>query len=318
MLNKALNKELENGLPNPLYYLWGEESFFLEEALSRAVEIVIASFPKEFNYDLFYSSASPQEILDAALTLPFMAQRRLLVLKDFHQFPDAAIKSLLPYFREPSETTCMVILSQKTPKKVVSDVFKKTYSLSVKEKDVPVWLKQFSARKGIRITDDAIERLIEYVGFDIGLLVKEIEKLSYSSPKTINAGEVTSSICMAREYTTFNLVDALVAGQKAKAFRILKVIIAGKAMETAAVLGTLTWHYREFYNLYLSKGKKPQKMRITTYRTLVKHLPLFNEDDFQRIFQSLHEADLGIKTSGRPELALEILLIKLLQKGTEN
>ena len=82
----------------------------------------------------------------------------------------------------------------------------------------------------------------------------------------------------------------------------------------AAIIGTLNWHYKQFYALWVNKGKRPAKMRERTYRALVKYVPSFKEENFLRIFQSLHEADLGVKSSGRPELVLEALLFKLLQK----
>ncbi len=317
MLNKALNREFEKGLPGSLYYLWSEESFFLEEALSRTIEIVIASDQRDFNYDVFYPSAGPREILDAASTLPFMTQRRLIVLKDFHQFPNSTIKTLMPYLKKPHRSACMVIISQKIPKSKF-DVNWKVYSLNIKERDIPAWLKQTAIKKGIQMTDEAIDNLIEFVGYDIGLLVMEIEKLTLSGYKTISGKDIISLICMMRKYTSFDLTDALVAGQKTRAFRILTAILTGNIMDAPVILGTLNWHYRQFHALWQNKGKKPWKMREKTYRTLAKYLPSFNEGDFYHIFQSLHEADLGIKTSGRPELTLEVLLIKLLQKGTEN
>lgn len=315
MLNKALHKEFKDGMPNPLYYFWSEDAFFLEETLSKAVDAVIATNPIDFNYDLFYSSAASQEILDAASTLPFMAQRRLIVLKDFHLFPDSVIKELMPYFQKPQDTTCMIIFSQKAPKKTL-DVKWRLYDLNIKERDIPLWLKQWAVSKGVNMTDDAIDTLLEFMGYDIGLLVMEIDKLTHSGQKTITSKEVISSVTMMRRYTSFELIDAIVAGKKAKTFRILKSILTGSSADAATiVLGTLNWHYRQFYTLWLNKGKRPLKMKEVTYRTLMKYLPLYNENNFYHIFRSLHEADLRMKTSGRYELILEVLLINLLQKG---
>ncbi|HEW81177.1 MAG TPA: hypothetical protein ENH18_02285, partial [Nitrospirae bacterium] len=86
MQNKTLLKEFEKGLPGAIYYLWSEESMFLEESLSKFSGAVLDPDNMDFNYDRFDSSSEPQEILNAASTLPFMAQRRLVVVKDFHQF----------------------------------------------------------------------------------------------------------------------------------------------------------------------------------------------------------------------------------------
>lgn len=317
MLNERFHKELKKGLPNSLYFLWSKESFFLDEALIKTIEVVVTPHQKDFNYDIFYPPISPQKILDVASTLPFLAARRLVILKDFHRFSTPHIKALTPYFKKPSETTCMLILSQKEPK-LDFDVASYVYSLRIRESDIPTWLKQRVANKGIKMSESAVDYLIESVGPDIGLLAMEIEKLILSGLRTIESKDIVSSTGMMREYTPFNFVDALIAGQKTRAFRILKTLIEGKSSDVSVVLGALNWHYKQFYTLWENKGKRPLKMKDATYRTLLKYLPSFTQESFCSIFQSLHEADLGIKTSGRPKLALEILLIKLFQTGTKN
>jgi len=313
MLNKALEKELARGLPDPLYCFWSEESFFLEEALLKAVKTVIAGSPEEFNLDIFYPSSAPQEILDALTTLPLMAERRLVVIKDYHQLSKPAVNALTPYFAKPYKTACLLILSHKKPK--FSPDFKwKIYPLSIKENELPAWLKMVSKEKGVQITDDAIESLVEFAGHDMGSLLMEVGKLKAMGGK-IGSKEVASSISNMREYTAFHLTDAITAGQNTRAFRILKAIISGNASQPPLLLGALNWHYKQFYLLWRSKGKKPLKMREHTYTALRKLLPSFSEENFCYIFQCLHEADLGIKSSGRPEIAMEALLIKLLQQG---
>ena len=317
MLNKTLLIEIEKGLPGPVYYLWSEENVFLEDSLARCVEAAIDPDNVDFNYDVFYPSSEPQEILDAASTLPFMTQRRVVVIKDFHQFKAPAVKALTQYLDEPSESTCMIILSQKAPKKALK--FKwKIFSLNMREGEIPVWLKQVAARKKVKLTNDAVENLIEFVGYDAGLLMMEVEKLCLSGSGSITGKDVVSSTSMMRTFTPFDLLDSLISGQKTRSFRILKTMFSGSSMEAPVILGTLNWHYKQFYSLWLNKGKRPAKMREKTFRSLKSHLPSFRERHFLHIFQSLHEADLGIKTSGRPELEIEVLLIKLLQKGALN
>ncbi|RJQ51343.1 MAG: DNA polymerase III subunit delta [Nitrospiraceae bacterium] len=317
MLNKALLGEIKNGLPAPLYFLWSEEGCFLENALSKIIGTVIAGAPVEFNYDVFYPSATPQEIINAASTLPFMSSRRLVAVKDFHAFPAQAVKALLPYFKGPAETTCMVVLSQKAPASSMD--LRKVYSLNIRDSDIPAWLKQAAAGKGIRLTNDAVDSLIEYLGYEPGLLMMELEKLTSLGRGAVSGRDVVSSVSMMREFTTFELVDSLTAGKSSRAFRILKNLISNSgSYELPVILGTLNWHYKQFYSLWLNKGKRPAKMKESTFKALGKYLPSFKEEDFFRIFRNLHEADLGMKKSGRPELVLETLLIKLLQKKSWN
>ena len=317
MLNKTLLGEIEKGLPSPLYYVWSEESCFLEDALSRFVEVVISSHPADFNYDTFESSTPVQEIINAASTLPFMAPRRLVVIKDFQEFKTPAVKMLKKYLDSPSETTCMLILSRKAARATLK-VKWKSIGLNIKEWEIPAWLRQAAAARGLKLSNDAVDYLIEFVGYEIGMLLMELEKLALSGKKTITGEDIRATTGMMRKYTTFDLVDSIIAGQKARAFRILKAMFGGSSMEAPVILGTLNWHYKQFYTLWLNKGKRPARMREKTFRGLSKYLPSYTEDSFFNIFQSLHEADIGVKTSGRPELVIELLLIKLIQKRRLN
>ena len=317
MLNKTLLAEIEKGLPSPLYYVWSAESCFLEDALSRFVEVVIASHPADFNYDTFEPSTPVQEIINSASTLPFMAPRRLVVVKDFQEFKAPAVKALKKYLDSPSDTTCMLILSRKAARATLK-VKWKSIGLNIKEWEIPAWLRQAAAAKGLKLSNDAVEYLIEFVGFEIGMLLMELEKLALSGKKAITGEDIRATTGMMRKYTTFDLVDSIIAGQKSRAFRILKTMFGGSSMEAPVILGTLNWHYTQFYSLWLNKGKRPARMREKTFRGLSKYLPSYTEDSFFNIFQSLHEADIGVKTSGRPELVIELLLIKLIQKRRLN
>ncbi len=317
MLSKVLTKEIEKGMRSPLYFLWTEEKCFLDDALSKIKDAVLPAGAEDFNYDQFEPLSAPNTILDAVSTLPFMSPRRLVVLKDFHKFPAPAVKVLAAYFKAPSDTTCMVVLSAKAPKASIKAEWR-SFSLNIRQNDVPGWLKQTALKKGIKLTDDAVDSLIECVGYDIGMLLMEMEKLRLSGDGIISGRDVLSSVSMMRKYTPFDLIDSLIAGQKTRAFRILKTMFSGSTMEAPVIIGTLNWHYRQFYALWHNRGRRPVKMREKTYRILSKYCNSFKEQDFLYIFRSLHEADLDVKTSGRPELAVEVLLIKLLQKGPVN
>ncbi len=317
MLNKTLLGEIEKGLPASLYYIWSEESCFLEDVLSQFVKAVISSHPADFNYDTFDSSTSVHEIINSASTLPFMAPRRLVVIKDFQEFKAPAVKTLKKYLDSPSDTTCMLILSRKAARATIK-VKWKSIGLNIKEWEIPAWLRQAAAERGLKLSNEAIEYLIEFVGYEVGMLLMELEKLALSGKKTITGEDITASTGMMRKYTTFDLVDSIIAGQNARAFRILKTMFGGSSMEAPVILGTLNWHYKQFYSLWMNKGARPARMREKTFRGLSKYLPSYNEDSFFNIFKSLHEADVGVKSSGRPELVIELLLIKLLQKRRLN
>jgi DNA polymerase-3 subunit delta len=315
MLHKQFTREIEKGLPHSLYFLCSSETFFLEEALYSVVDTVVPVSQRDFNYDVFNSSSSAQQIIDTSYSFPFLAARRLVVIRDFHQFSAQNVKILVPYLKNPSETTCMTILSQKDPKKSISADWR-IFHLRLRESDIPAWIRQRASMKGMKISASAVDHLLESLGPDIGLLASEIEKLYVSGLKNIEDRDIISGTGMMKEYTPFNLIDAITAGKRTKAFKILRSLLAKKSSDATAVLGPLNWHYRLFYNLWENRGNRPLKMKSETYRTLMRHLPSMNAEHFGAIFQYLHEADIRVKSSGRPELALEILLIRLLQVGS--
>lgn len=314
---KALQQEMARGMPSPVYYIWSEDLLFLEEARLKVIDAVVGSHALDFNYDAFYPSDEPKNIRDAAYTLPFMAQRRLVVLKDFHQFPVSSVKALSSLYKEPSETTCLVILSRKSPGSVLNKTWK-VFSLAVSQKDLPVWLKRHAAGKGLQMTGRAVNALIELIGHDPGLLLMEVDKLLLVGHKKVDESDIVSAISTTREYTPFELIDAITAGQTSRAFRIMRSSLVGNALQAPVILGMLNWHYKQFYRLWRNKGKRPVKMREKTFRVLVKYIPFYSEESFCRIFKILHDTDVQIKTSGRPAVAMEILLIRLLQRGAGN
>ncbi|GAB4534748.1 MAG: DNA polymerase III subunit delta [Thermodesulfovibrionia bacterium] len=315
MADKTLEKDFQDGLKDALYYFWSDDPLLLEHALTRAIDTIISGAPVDFNYDTFHPSSNPEEIRDAISTVPFMAKRRLVVLRDFHQFPGEGIKAILPSLEDPPDTACIIILSQKAPKKDFN-IRCKVYNLNISDKDMASWVKEFALKKGVRLNDDAINLLLEFAGYDTGVLSMEIEKLSHLSGKVITDKDIMNSIVMMRQFTAFDLIDSLLEGKKAGVLRILKALFdEGKSTDTATLLlGALNWQYREFYNLWLQNGKRPARMSDKRYRLLMRLLPSYNEARFYNIFNALHKADVMIKTGGRAELVMEVLLINLFEK----
>lgn len=316
MLNSRLDRELEKGMPAPLYFFYGKENLLLEQVMADATARVIAAPQMDFNYDIFYPPGPSQEIMDTASTLPFMARRRIVIIRDFHQFLAADIDAMIPYFQNPNDATCMLIFSSEEPK--LKNINWHVFQIKIKENEIPLWLEQVAAKKGVNISENAIDYLIDTVGADLGLLNMEIEKLSLAGLKKIGIKEIIPYIGTTREYVPFNLIDALIAGRKTEVFKILRKITDRSSSDAPAVIGALNWYYKQFFDLWGNKGEKPPKMKEYTFRTFSRYVKNFSLGKFNLIFQYLHEADVEIKSLSRPELTLEVLLIRLLQAGAKN
>ncbi|MBC8412982.1 DNA polymerase III subunit delta, partial [bacterium] len=272
MLNKAFAKEVEKNLPGRIYFLWSNEGCFLDEALRMVSDTVLGAGPSDFNYDVFDSSSGPNEIIDAASTLPFMSTRRLVLVKDFHELTAAGIKQLQSYLTTPLQETCMVITSRKAPRATIKAAWK-VFSFVLKDWDIPGWLRHEASTKGLSLSSEAVEYMVDYIGYDVGMLMMELEKFRLSGKAAISGKDVMELTSMVRDFTPFDLINAVVSGQKARAFRILRKMLSGGSTESPQViLGTLNWHYKQFYALWSSGGVRPAKMQQKTYTALSKHL----------------------------------------------
>lgn len=309
---KALEQELKKGFPAPLYVIWGDSSEQVDEVLEKIQEVVLGNCPVDFNINVFHKFSPVSEILNQALTFPFLSPRRLIIIKDFHEFKAGQTKALLKYFDNPSDTTCMVLVSQKEPKAEIKKKAK-DFSLVLKEKDIPAWVKGRAQGLGFKLNDNAVDYLFELIGPDTGTLCMELDKLSLLGKKIVDVKDIEALTGASREYTPFQLIDAIRQNKKEQAFKILHSLLDSKASTPYSILGTLVWHYSQLYALWEAKGKKPPKMNFYVYKTLSNYLPICSQDYFYNLFKVLHEADTKIKTSQMGDIALDALVIKLLQ-----
>ncbi len=294
---RQFQQELSKGLPSPNYLLYSVDDFLLYEALSLIKERHQGG--DVFNFDIFdyettESTPPAEQVIDLLNTLPLMAPRRTVVMRNMQKLPKKDIKKLATYVPTPSETSLLVMLYLgKAPELFEASVLKKvkTIPLNLPEKDIPSWIKEKGKSKGLMFTDRAVEYLLNSVGTDLGMLYSEIEKCEFLGARVIDLNDVKGILYAGIEYTAFDLVDALKKGEEREVFRIFEHL--ARSMDPQMLLGALNWQYaRQWSASSMEGGGKGSKR-------------------FQEIFRLLHEADAAIKTSH--SYVLEDLLIKLLK-----
>jgi len=172
----------------------------------------------------------------------------------------------------------------------------KTICLDIRENDLPVWIKEKARQKGIAIKDDAVEYLIGVVGDDIGLLSSEVEKLASFGNETITISGIKEIVEGSRDYSVFDLTNALREKNIEKVFRIYKTL--SETTEPYSLLGAINWHYS-------SVASRNDKMSMQANDMRQRKV-------FSRAFELLNDADIQIKTSGSA-YPMEHLLIRLLR-----
>ncbi len=295
---KAFYSELKKGLPAPAYLLHAEDSALLKEAVME----VKATVPKEerdfkyhpFDLDSTDDSTPLEHIIDTLNTVPFMGGRQTVTMENLQKLKAADIKPLVNYMLSPSPDSALVLTYSGKPRKTLVDKLKgvKSIPIGIREQDLPFWVKERAAKKGVELTGGAIEYLIGTIGTEPGLLAAEVEKFasfcsgsSGGSGKTVKIAkeEVASLITGSGESTPWKLTDALKAGKADEAFRVYAIL--KQTMEPYGLLGVLNWHYGR------TRMSPAQKTRV---------------------FGLLNDADLKVKSTGGV-YPLEHLLAKLLK-----
>lgn len=292
---KTFLQEIDKGLTSPAYLLYADNEYPIEEALS-AVKRTIPEAEMAFNFNVFDMDSADSiptagEITDTLNTVSFFGSRRYVVVRNLQKISTKEFKKFQSYIANPSPNSVFLMSYTGTLKKEMKESTKglKTICLDIRENDLPVWIKEKIRQKGITIKDDAVGYLIGVVGDDIGLLSSEVEKLASFGNETITIGIIKEIVEGSRDYSVFDLTNALREKNIEKVFRIYRTL--SETTEPYNLLGAINWHY----------SKMSMQANDTRQRK-----------DFSRAFELLNDADIQIKTSGGA-YPMEHLLVRLLR-----
>lgn len=307
---RQFQQELSQGFRSPVYLFHSSEDFLLYEALS---------FIKEqrdkgdvFNFDI-YDCKSPddmvpmEQIVDTLNTMPFLSERRTVVLKNIQKLAKKEAKKLEAYLAVPSPASLLILLHEgASPKLFDAAVLKgvKMIALTVQEKEIPLWIGAHAKKKGISLTAEAVEYLITVAGTDLGMLSAEIEKLScWNAAGSIGVEDLKGTVYAGAEYSAFDLTDALARGDAREVFRIAQGLLVNQ--EPQMVLGALNYQISRQISRQVSGEPAPQQKAP-------QNSPEKNSAGAYEVFRLLHEADAAVKSSHK--FVLEDLLVKLLRR----
>jgi DNA polymerase-3 subunit delta len=284
-------EELKKGLPSRAYLFVSSDPFLHTEAVSSVMDLVPPE-QRDFSFhafDMMNTAAVPfEQILDVLNTVPFFAGRKFVVIENSQKLLKKDLQKLGRYLQSPAETSVLIILNAGTAKKEMKDAVKgaKQIVLDISERDIPSWVKLRAKKKGIGMSDDAVDYLIGTAGTDLGLLSSEIEKCALMGKPEIGKEDMAEIIESRQTYNAFALVDAISAKDAERAFRIYKVL--QETEEPYSLLGALNWQFgRNFAGASSMAGR----------------------EYYYNVFDALQKTDAGIKTGGYP---MELLLVRLL------
>jgi DNA polymerase III subunit delta len=220
----------------PVYFLQGDEPYFIDVISDYIEKNALAEMEKGFNQVVMYGKdADVATILLQAKRFPMMSDRSVVIVKEAQSVPDlekdSGIKQLEAYLKNPLPSTILVFaFKHKTldGRKSLAKTFQKhSVFLSTKklyENQVPAWINDYLKQKELQITPRATQMLSEFIGADLSRLANEMDKLSINAKpgQTINEQMVQENVGISKEYNIFELQTALINGDALKANKIIR------------------------------------------------------------------------------------------------
>jgi DNA polymerase-3 subunit delta len=323
-----LISSLKQGNILPLYLFYGEEEFLIQEAVDLIVHRVVDPGAKDFNFNMLYGrDASGPELVNLCQTLPFMSEKRLVIVKDIDAFKAGDLEDIVHYLKDPSPSTCLVLLSNqgKYEKKAVVSAVEAhgavTRFYPLLDREIISWIEGWVRTRGISIQRDAAQFLFQTLGNDLHKIGNELEKvlIFIKEKKTIAFEEVRTVIGDFREYTSFDLADALGSKDREKALVILsRLLQEGEA--PVGLLASIAWNFRRLMTAKSMEaaGMGPGEV-IKALRVIFHQANLFKEqmrrytlDELKEVFSILLSTDKALKSGGlNGKLILERMIVRL-------
>jgi DNA polymerase-3 subunit delta len=232
---KKILSEVKAGKFAPVYFLQGEESFYIDLISDYIEKNALTEAEKGFNQVIVYGKdAAMATILTHAKRFPMMAQRQVVIVKEAQDIQDlnkeTGAKLLLDYVTRPVPSTILVFchkhksldkrreLGKKIDQLTVALTSKKPY-----DNQLPEFVADYVKEKKISMDDRAMTTLCEFVGNDLHRLANEIDKLSLSLPAggTISSEQVMNQVGVSKEYNIFELQKAILQRDTLLANRIV-------------------------------------------------------------------------------------------------
>lgn len=223
-------KDLRNKVYHPVYFLMGDEPFFID-VISRYIEDhVLTEDEKNFNQSILYGrDTDVPTIVATAKRFPMMSEYQVVIVKEAQNIRD--IENLESYIKNPLKSTLLVICYRNKTvdrRKTFGKQLEKTGVVLDAKKmyddKLPAWISDYVKRKGYAIAPPAAQMLADYLGNDLAKIVNEISKIFISLPKggEISLKLIEQNIGISKDFNVFELQKALGSKDSFKAYQIAR------------------------------------------------------------------------------------------------
>lgn len=307
---------------SPVYWLEGEESFYIDQLVEFAEHQILTEAEAEFNLSVFYGKdAVWSDLINACRRYPMFSEKQVVILKEAQQMKD--IDKLEGYIESPLPSTILIVAHKEKKldgRSKLSKLLKQhAVVLSTKklyENQLPGWIEDRVQDKGFKISRGAVMMLVEHIGNDLSRISNEINKLllNLAGRKSITAEDIEQYVGVSKEYNVFELQEALQRKDLAKAIRIIGYFASNpKAGPLQLILPSLYGFFSKVYQLFelTTQDEKTIAAAIGVNPYFIKGYLMAKKNygyaGVEQALLLLHEYNLrgvGIKDAGTEDASL--------------
>jgi DNA polymerase III subunit delta len=228
-------RDLKSGKYAPIYFLQGEEPFFIDQISDYIEKNAIAEHEKGFNQVVLYGKDAPMtSILNNARRFPMMADRQVVIIKEAQNIPnlgkDEVDQLLINYLQNPLPSTILVFAHKYKKldgrKPLAKELDKKAIlvnSEKIKDFQLPAWVESFVSAQGHKIDGQTANFLADSIGNNLEVIANEIGKIfiNFSEPTSITKDHIQKFVGINKEYNNFELTKAIGFKDVIKANKII-------------------------------------------------------------------------------------------------
>ncbi|MCP2025059.1 DNA polymerase-3 subunit delta [Flavobacterium sp. HSC-32F16] len=322
--------DIKAGNIMPIYFLMGEEPYYIDKLSEYIEQNVLAEEEKGFNQTVLYGrDVSVEDIVSTAKRYPMMSDRQVVIVKEAQDL-SRTIDKIESYVNNPMQTTVLVFCYKyKTldkRKKVTKLLAQKGVvyeSKKLYENQVGDWIKRVLAGKKYTIDPKANAMLVEFLGTDLSKINNELEKLQIILPKgtMITPQHIEENIGFSKDYNVFELRKAIGERNQLKAYKIAENFAHNpKEYPLVMTTGLVFGFFIQLLKYHGLKDKNPKNVAaaigvnpyfLKEYDLAVKNYPMRK---VSQIVGTLRDIDVKSKGVGANALPQSDLLKEMLYK----
>lgn len=256
----SIMRDLKTRKFAPVYYLHGEESYYIDKICDYIAEHALAPEERDFNQTiLFGSDVTASQVADAARRYPMMAERQVVIVKEAQNIKQT--DALQKYFEKPMASTILVICHKNgkvdgrklSYVKAIQQAGVLFESQKLKDYKLPEFIEQYLRQRDVSIDPKSTQLIAEAIGADLSRLTSELDKLLITLPKDdrrVTPQTVEDQIGVSKDFNSFELKDAIINRNIFKANQIINYF--DKNPKAGSVYSCLPLLFSYFQNLMIA------------------------------------------------------------------